>query len=461
MSVLRIHIHILKRPNAWKVGSARGYQIQIHRSVHGINSYEARHTPTRTLHTDTHHPKKRIVFLGTPDVSAESLQMLASACKKSRDNHKSEKEDNDVNYDIIAVVTQPPAPAGRNLKIQPSPVQLMAESLQILCLSPASAKDPSFLKEFASLKPDLAITVAYGNFLPRQFLEIPVYGTLNIHPSLLPRYRGAAPVQRCLEAGEEVTGVTVAETVLAMDSGPVVYQHQHALLGHEKAPDLLKFLMARGTRLLIDEVLPHYFNTKDKGGEQKGSNDGGSVVIIKPQDHSKACPANKLTAIESQLNFAESSIVPAYAIPRSIATTLHNRVRAFSGWPGTWCFMRVVTDSNDGGDGNGNGGGGEVVRMKIITSMVLSDATTVSGRLTMNNKTIEQKTVSTYDLITRKENPKKELVLQVICGDGSIFGIVELQPPGKKTMNVRSYLNGLRGKRLEWVDTARNPTEFL
>jgi len=171
--------------------------------------------------------------------------MLVNACKQDFDT----SEGKHANYDIIAVVTQPPAPAGRNLKIQPSPVQLLAETLQIPCMTPASAKDPSFLQELAALKPDLAITVAYGNFLPKQFLQIPVHGTLNIHPSLLPRYRGAAPVQRCLEAGDAITGVTIAETVLAMDSGPVVYQHQHALHGHEKGPNLLRALVIQGERV--------------------------------------------------------------------------------------------------------------------------------------------------------------------------------------------------------------------
>jgi len=139
----------------------------------------------------------------------------------------------------------------------------------------------------------------------------------------------------------------------------------------------------------------------------------------------------------------------------SIALRLHNRVRAFAGWPGCWCLIKSIDVEKAAAEGRG--GGAEVIRMKIVTSMVLggdaSSTSNDSGSGQVKTKSIELlKSVSVYDTITGKEKPKKEAVLQVTCADGSLFGIVELQPPGKKVMNVKSYINGLRGRKLEWAE---------
>ena len=168
---------------------------------------------------------KKVVFLGTPDVAAASLQLLhASAATASSP------------YVIAAVVTQPPAPAGRNKKLTPSPVQVAAEQLGLPVLAPETAKDATFLAALEALAPDLCVTAAYGNYLPKRFLATPKCGTVNIHPSLLPRYRGAAPVQRCLENGDATSGVTVLYTVTKMDAGPIIARKEVALTGDEKVP---------------------------------------------------------------------------------------------------------------------------------------------------------------------------------------------------------------------------------
>ena len=158
--------------------------------------------------------RKKVVFLGTPDVAALSLDLLLEASRQGKGG----------GFDVVRAVSNPPARTGRKKVLQPSPVQALAESAGIPVMTPATARDDEFLAELESLEPDLCITAAYGQFLPQRFLNIPKLGTLNIHPSLLPRYRGASPVQRCLEAGEPETGVTVAFTVLKMDAGPVVRQ---------------------------------------------------------------------------------------------------------------------------------------------------------------------------------------------------------------------------------------------
>jgi len=180
---------------------------------------------------------KKVVFLGTPDVAATSLQLLHAAAATAPSP-----------YVIAAVVTQPPAPAGRNKKLTPSPVQVTAEQLGLPVLAPESAKDVDFLSALEALAPDLCVTAAYGNYLPKRFLATPARGTVNIHPSLLPRYRGAAPVQRCLENGDATSGVTVLYTVTKMDAGPIIAQKEVTLTGDEKVrcgADLCPLRLAR------------------------------------------------------------------------------------------------------------------------------------------------------------------------------------------------------------------------
>lgn len=158
--------------------------------------------------------RKKVVFLGTPDIAASSLELLLEASRQGKGG----------GFDVVRAVSNPPARTGRKKVLQPSPVQALADRESIPVVTPTTARDEQFLAELEGLEPDLCITAAYGQFLPRRFLDIPKFGTLNVHPSLLPLYRGASPVQRCLEAGDSKTGVTVAFTVLKMDAGPVVRQ---------------------------------------------------------------------------------------------------------------------------------------------------------------------------------------------------------------------------------------------
>lgn len=187
--------------------------------IHAVPATWTHHQHTRcraaatAMSTDSAR-RKKVVFLGTPDIAASSLELLLEASRQGKGG----------GFDVVRAVSNPPARAGRKKVLQPSPVQALAERESIPVMTPATARDEEFLAELEGLEPDLCITAAYGQFLPRRFLDIPKFGTLNVHPSLLPLYRGASPVQRCLEAGEAKTGVTVAFTVLKMDAGPVVRQ---------------------------------------------------------------------------------------------------------------------------------------------------------------------------------------------------------------------------------------------
>ncbi|XWS30788.1 hypothetical protein CRYUN_Cryun23aG0019800 [Craigia yunnanensis] len=153
----------------------------------------------------------------------------------------------------------------------------------------------SFLSSLRALQPGLCITAAYGNILPTMFLNIPPLGTVNIHPSLLPLYRGAAPVQRALQDGVKETGVSLAFTVRALDAGPVIARERLEVDDQIKAPDLLALLFSQGSKLLIHK-LPSIF-------------DGSAKVNAEPQDDSKATLAPKITPEESWLSFDEEALV--------------------------------------------------------------------------------------------------------------------------------------------------------
>jgi formyltetrahydrofolate hydrolase len=167
------------------------------------HSTTLRNTSRQSTRLHSTSEKARILFLGTPEVAATSLQTIV----------ESSRRDENSPYEIVGVVTQPPKRRKRRGKEEQSPVGLIATELDIPILTPEKAKDDAFLTSLENeFKPDLCITAAYGQYLPKRFLKIPKFGTLNIHPSLLPRWRGASPVQRSLEAGDNPVGVTVLFT---------------------------------------------------------------------------------------------------------------------------------------------------------------------------------------------------------------------------------------------------------
>lgn len=164
--------------------------------------------------SSTSSKKKPLVFLGSPQVAATVLDALFNASKAPNSL-----------FEVAAIVTQPPARRDRGKKLMPSPVAEFALDTGFpsdLIFTPERAGEDTFLSTLRALQPELCITAAYGNILPTKFLNIPPMGTVNIHPSLLPLYRGAAPVQRALQDGAKETGVSLAFTVRALDAGPVI-----------------------------------------------------------------------------------------------------------------------------------------------------------------------------------------------------------------------------------------------
>ncbi|CAL9012870.1 unnamed protein product [Prunus brigantina] len=335
--------------------------------------------------------KKPLVFLGSPQVSATVLDALLNASAAP-----------DSLFEVAAIVTQPPSRKSRGKKLMPSPLAQHALDRGFpsnLILTPERAGEDVFLSNLRDLQPELCITAAYGNILPSKFLNIPTSGTVNIHPSLLPLYRGAAPVQRALQDGVKETGVSLAFTVRALDAGPVIARERMEIEDEIKAPELLDLLFYEGSKLLIRE-LPSIF-------------DGSAKVKAQPQDDSKATLAPKIASEESWLSFDEE------------APVLHNKVRAFAGWPGTRAKV-VIVDNKSGQD--------KITELKIITTKVCS----------LSNIQVNQADEITFI--------KPALVFP--CGGGTALEVLEIQLPGKKVMSAAAFWNGVRGQKLKILSAA-------
>ncbi|KAL6286745.1 hypothetical protein ACE6H2_011135 [Prunus campanulata] len=335
--------------------------------------------------------KKPLVFLGSPQVSATVLDALLNASTAP-----------DSLFEVAAIVTQPPSRKSRGKKLMPSPLAQHALDRGFpsnLIFTPERAGEDVFLSNLRDLQPELCITAAYGNILPSKFLNIPTSGTVNIHPSLLPLYRGAAPVQRALQDGVKETGVSLAFTVRALDAGPVIACKRMEIEDQIKAPELLDLLFYEGSKLLIGE-LPSIF-------------DGSAKVKAQPQDDSKATLAPKIASEESWLSFDEE------------APVLHNKVRAFAGWPGTRAKV-VIVDNKSGQD--------KIMELKIITTKVCS----------RSNIQVNQADEITFI--------KPALVFP--CGGGTALEVLEIQLPGKKVMSAAAFWNGVRGQKLKILSAA-------
>ncbi|MCY4290931.1 MAG: methionyl-tRNA formyltransferase [Roseovarius sp.] len=179
----------------------------------------------------------RIVFMGTPEFSVPALDALANS-----------------RHEIVAAYCQPPRPAGRGKKDKPAPVQVRAECLGISTRHPADLGSPAVQMEFASLAADVAVVAAYGLVLPKAMLDAPCHGCINIHASLLPRWRGAAPINRAIMAGDRETGISIMKMEEGLDTGPVILQSRMAIGSDETAGELHDRLAVLGARAIVDAL---------------------------------------------------------------------------------------------------------------------------------------------------------------------------------------------------------------
>ena len=237
----------------------------------------------------------RIVFMGTAELACASLAALADWPAAT----------------VVAVVTQPDRAKGRDLKLQPSAVKALALARQIPVLQPERARHEDFIAQLRALAPDLLVVAAYGQILPQAILDLPRHGCLNVHTSLLPKYRGAAPIQWAILDDQPETGVTLMKMDAGLDTGAIVAIAPTPILPTDNAQTLHDRLAELGARLLV-ETIPGYIR-----GE----------IIPRPQPADGSSYARKITKQDGALDWSQP------------ARTLWNRLRAFTPWPGAFTHL--------------------------------------------------------------------------------------------------------------------------
>ncbi len=300
----------------------------------------------------------KLIFAGTPVFAQKHLEVLVDSA-----------------HDVCAVYTQPDRPAGRGKKVQASPVKQLATSFHIPVFQPASLKPAEVQRELSELNADLMVVVAYGLILPATVLEAPRLGCINVHGSILPAWRGAAPIQRAIEAGDTTGGVTIMQMDEGLDTGAMLLKAHCDISNTDNSADLHDKLCDIGPNALLTVI------------DQLAS----GTATPTPQDHSNATYAHKIEKSEAQIQWHEA----AHIIAR--------KIRAFNPFPVCYCLL------ND-------------QRIKIHRARVLEESNlmphTEPGNIGISG---EQ--------------------MLVHCGKG-LIAIEELQLPGKKTMQIKDFLNG-------------------
>ncbi len=243
--------------------------------------------------------KPRIVFFGTPAFAVPALTALI-----------------EINFKPVGVVTQPPEPVGRKQILTPSPISHVARIASIQLGEPKKLKDPDFLKWLTELKPDLAVLAAYGRILPSAVLAIPRLGFINIHPSLLPRHRGAAPIAGTILAGDQETGVTIIKLDEKVDHGPIIAQEKFAVPPNATTESLTPLLADLSAKLLL-EIMPIFL--------------AGKSTLLE-QDHQQATFTKLLKRDDGAIDWNKS------------AAEIERQIRAYTSWPGSftcWKTMRL------------------------------------------------------------------------------------------------------------------------
>lgn len=232
----------------------------------------------------------RTVFMGSPDFSLSALRALAS------------------HYQVVGVVTQPDRASGRGRELKAPPVKLLAQELNIPAIQPQKLREPEAMQQLQNWDPELIVVAAFGQILRKEVLELPQYGCINIHASLLPRWRGAAPINAAVLAGDEETGVTIMKMDVGLDTGPMLSMRKIRITPDDTAGSLLQALSMLGADLLI-ETLPAYI---------------AGNLIPQPQPAEGATYAPMLKKEDGLLDFNHPAV------------DLERRVRAMNPWPGAW-----------------------------------------------------------------------------------------------------------------------------
>jgi methionyl-tRNA formyltransferase len=237
----------------------------------------------------------RLIFMGTPELARTVLQRLLDSRA----------------VEVVAVVTQPDRPKGRDLRLTPSPVKQLAVEAKLPILQPERARDPDFISQIRGFHPDLIVVAAYGQILPKVLLEIPQHGCLNVHTSLLPRYRGAAPIQWAILNDDPETGVTIMKMDEGMDTGAIVAEEKTYITETDNAQILHDRLAVIGAGLLAETIVP-YISGK---------------VSPRPQPAEGVVHAPKIKKSDGEIDWKQP------------ARSIWNRVRGLVPWPGAYTHL--------------------------------------------------------------------------------------------------------------------------
>ena len=232
----------------------------------------------------------RVVFMGSPDFALPSLRALVDR------------------YNVVGVVTQPDRASGRGRELKAPPVKLLAQDLNIPVMQPQKLREPEAMQQLQAWNPDLIVVAAFGQILRKDVLDLPKYGCVNVHASLLPRWRGAAPINASVLAGDEETGVTIMKMDVGLDTGPMLSMEKIRIKPDDTAGALFEALSTLGAKLLI-ETLPGYIN---------------GTVLPQPQPEEGATYAPMLKKEDGRLDFNQPAV------------ELERRIRAMNPWPGAW-----------------------------------------------------------------------------------------------------------------------------
>lgn len=312
--------------------------------------------------------KKRIVFMGTPDFAAEILKVLFKweGCE------------------VIGVYTQPDRPCGRGQKMRMSPVKEIALEKEVPVYQPLNFKKEEDIKELESLEPDYLIVAAYGLILPQAVLDCAGIMPINVHASLLPKYRGAAPIQRAIENGESATGITIMKMEAGLDTGPMLLQRALGIAYDDDAGKIHDELAAMGGPMAI-ETMQRY--------------DDGTLTVFK-QDDSLATYASKLSKEDGLIDWNRP------------AEVIHNQIRAMHPWPGAYFFWQQEE-------------GREKLRLNIYPGKI-------------SDKVVDYNVPGTL-----LEQPEGQL--GIACAD-KIYLVNTIKPAGKKAMDSQGFLCGYLGR---------------
>jgi methionyl-tRNA formyltransferase len=303
----------------------------------------------------------RIVFFGTPDFAVPTLRALVEAGKEP-----------------LLVVTNPARPAGRGQEVQEPPVAEAAKELGLDLAQPEKVADEEFIERMKGLKPDVFVVVAFGQIFPLELLEVPKKGSINLHASLLPKYRGASPIQSAIANGEKKTGVTTMLMEEDLDTGPILLQDETEIRHDETSGELTERLSKSGAALMVETL------------EQLGK---GKIKQRKQREESSSY-AEKFSKDDGRMNWALE------------ADELYNRMRAFDPWPGMMANFQGRP-------------------IKVLWGVPMSWEKGPSGF------------TGTYLGLRQGK-------MAILCGGDTVFGIEELQRPGKKPQRASDFVNGER-----------------